>query len=190
MATTVREMLDSVCGKNEETGLPNAASSLTTGIFIESSEETTEIASFSTLKPVVNIERHQQFVVCDFTFSSAYDEDLKQMFKIFELYGKNSGENSISDYGDGQARVPYLALVLTAVVGPAHMFTLISPVMWVLTSAKPGSMPNTLRVLFTIENVLMQEGQEEEILAHVVLAAEEAQKTEIPDREIDHGALQ
>jgi len=155
----VQEILNSIVGKKDNSNLPKCSTSVSTGIYIESTDENKELAESNVIKPVIKIERHNEFVVCDLSYISAFDQDLREVYNIFELYGSNLNDVNMDTYAEGDRRVPYLVIALTALEGLDNAITLTSPIMWSLTSDKPGTTPNTIRVLFTVEDVMFYEGQ-------------------------------
>ncbi len=155
----IQEILNSVCGKQDNSNLPKCSTTITTGIYVESVDNNKELAETNVIKPIVKIERHGEYIVCDLCYISAFDQDLREAYNIFELYGSNLNNVTFDQYKEGDRRVPYLVLALTAIQGIDNAVTLTTPIMWCLTSDKPGSTPNTIRVLFTVEDVMFYEGQ-------------------------------
>ena len=157
---SVQEILDSICGKQDNSNLPRCATSVSTGLFIQKDDETRELMETNVVKPIISLERHNEFVVCDLFYISAYDQDLKDAYDVFELYGSNLNDIGVEEeIKEGELTVPYLVIALTALQGYDHVVTLSSPITWSLTSNKPGSMPNTIRILFKVEDVMFYEGQ-------------------------------
>ncbi len=155
---TIEEILKSIVGKQENSNLPNCATNVTTGIYIMKTEDSKEIQEVSVINPVAKIERHEDFVVCDLQYVSAFSQDLRDVNDVFNLYGASMDKISSEELDQEDPRIPYLVITLTAIKGLDNVITLTNPIFWALTSEKPGMSPNIIRALFRAEDVMFYEG--------------------------------
>ncbi len=156
---TVQEILDSISGKQNNSNLPKCSTTVTTGLHIESTNDDKILAECAAIKPSIKLERHNQYVVCDLIYASAFDQDLHEAYSVFELYGSNMNDIDMDNYVEGDRRIPFLVIVLTALAGYDNTITLDTPIMWSLVADRPGATPNVIRVLFTVESVLFYDGE-------------------------------
>ena len=156
---SVKDILNSVCGKQENSNLPRCITNISTGVYLQEDDTTKEFSEVDAIKPVITLERHDKYVVCDIEYISAFDQDLREMYNAFTVFGSNLNESGTVEYEEGKYKLPYLIVRLTALQGYDHIVTLTNPIFWALTSNKPGSTPNTIRALFNAEDVLFFEGE-------------------------------
>lgn len=156
---TINEILKSIVGKQENSNLPKCATTVTTGVYIMRTEDSKEVAEANAINPVVNIERHEDFVVCDLRYISAFSQELRDVDNVFNIYGTSMDKASSEDTSPEDPRIPYLIITLTAITGKDNVITLTNPIFWALTSEKPGMTPSILRVLFRAEDVMFFEGR-------------------------------
>ena len=155
---TIDEILKSIVGKQENSNLSKCATSVTTGVYIVKTEESKEIEEANTINPVIDIQRHEDFIVCDLQYVSAFSQDLREVDNILNIYGNSMDKTSSEDINPDDPRVPYLVITLTALKGKDNVITLTNPIFWALTSDKPGMTPSTIRLLFRAEDVMFFEG--------------------------------
>ena len=155
---TIDEILKSIIGKQENSNLSKCATSVTTGVYIAKTEESKEIGEANTINPVIDIQRHEDFIVCDLQYVSAFSQDLREVDNILNIYGNSMDKTSSEDINPDDPRVPYLVITLTALKGKDNVITLTNPIFWALTSDKPGMTPSTIRLLFRAEDVMFFEG--------------------------------
>ena len=154
----ISEILNSITGKQPNSNLTKASTTINVGTYIQKTQENKTIMEQTVVKPIVEMERHGEYIVCDLQFVSAYDADLREMYNLIEMYGNNINGSVLEDYPIGEARIPTFVLMLTAIDGIDNCITLTSPIFWALTSNKPGSTPSMIRLLFNVEDVMFYEG--------------------------------
>lgn len=154
----INEILDSITGKQPNSNLTKASTTVNVGTYIEKTQENKTIMEQTIVKPIIEIERHGEYIICDLKFISAYDADLREIYNLIEMYGNNINNTVLEDYAIGEARIPTFVLMLTAINGIDNCITLSAPIFWALTSDKPGATPNMIRFLFHVDDVMFYEG--------------------------------
>ncbi len=154
----INEILDSITGKQPNSNLAKASVTINVGTYIEKTKENKTVMEQTIVKPIVEIQKHGEYIVCDLQFISAYDADLREMYNLIEMYGNNINGSVLEDYPVGEARIPTFVLMLTAINGIDNCITLASPIFWALTSNKPGATPSMIRLLFVADDVMFYEG--------------------------------
>ena len=150
----INEILDSITGKQPNSNLTKASTTVNVGTYIEKTQENKTIMEQTIVKPIIEIERHGEYIICDLKFISAYDADLREIYNLIEMYGNNINNTVLEDYAIGEARIPTFVLMLTAINGIDNCITLSAPIFWALTSDKPGATPNMIRFLFHVDDVM------------------------------------
>lgn len=113
--------------------------------------ETKQITSTTMQKPVISVQRHNEFVQIDFKFISSLDNDLKMLWNTLELYGKEIDSLNVEE-----STVPRLAsgtITLVPTQFDGKYFAVIGdPIFWSLTCPDIGESANVIRVLVDAEH--------------------------------------
>ena len=82
----ISEILNSITGKQPNSNLTKASTTINVGTYIQKTQENKTIMEQTVVKPIVEMERHGEYIVCDLQFVSAYDADLREMYNLIEMY--------------------------------------------------------------------------------------------------------
>ena len=157
----VKEVFESVTGTLPNSHLPKANIYMESGVYSPEENNNTVIASADMYKPIVEIQRNGRFLNIDLKFSSAFDNDIKVLWNLITLYSTNA--NDLTNYNDESSlstKEPSLALIIAPTELLPVYITAINPLLWALTSEKPGINPNIIRLVYDADLVICYEDTE------------------------------
>lgn len=184
---SANEFMQALCDKDKN-NLSMTAIAADCNITDLTTGETKQIVSTTMQKPVISIERHNQFIQIEFKFISALDNDLKLLWTTLELYGKTM--NDINVDNNTLPRLASGTITFVPVQFNGKYFAVaVNPIFWSLTSPDTGESANLIRVLVEAENFEIFENRgvdmdklDKEVasdLAYQARQAAEAQKNKI-----------
>ena len=149
---TVNEIIDQICGKNEEDG----SSKTMTGCYlykvnIETMEEK-QINSCITNMPIIDIFPHGDKVQIDINFTSEADTDLYKMSQMLDKRLELERDDDTSRYF-----VVFNFLPMDFGESDAMSIEAFSPIIHCLTAMGPKGQISTLRLLFETDAVSFYE---------------------------------
>lgn len=154
----VRDMINSVCGKIENSNLPKGDIMFENSVYIPAEDRNSVLSTDAFYKPIIEIERHGSYITLDLKFISAFDNDIKIIWNALNVYGSNANDVSFEKNEDNDdLRIPVFTFIIQPHEGKADYLTLSMPIMWALTSDKPGVNPHIIRVLFSVDDLYVFE---------------------------------
>ena len=144
----LNEIINESCGKNAQ-DKPKSALTFDCSMWPVNANELSQpeprmVGTRSAYKPVIEIEKHGEFIQVDLIFQSYLDADLKIIWNLFEKYG-----DLLNEISDESTEVPAATLTITPVIYDGKYYILcISPLFWTLQPEKPGGQANVIRILF------------------------------------------
>lgn len=156
----LNEIVNASCGINAQ-NKPKAAFALECSMWPVDVDENSNvtprnIATRSSYKPIIEIEKHNEFIQIDLIFQSCLDGDLKLIWNLLEKYG-----DLLNEVSDESVEVPTLISTITPVIYDGQYYIMcMSPLFWTLQPQKPGGQSNVIRLLFLEEDLNVFETDE------------------------------
>ena len=148
-------IIKSSCGKNED-GTPNAAITIAVDEYSFPKNTARSVLNYSSYKPIINIQKHYEFIQIDLCFASKVDNDMKVIWNHVEKFGQML-DNVNAETDD----IPFLTLTIVPIEEQGRYYiTATNPIFWCLQPTKPGADSSVLRILFRTENVGFYETDE------------------------------
>lgn len=147
-AKLIEHIVTSSCGK-DASGHPKAAITLGIEMWTLKNNTSRNVATYSSNKPVIDIQKHYDFIQIDMQFASKIDNDLKVLWSHIERFGK-----TLDGINEGSREVPFFTLTIVPVEEQGGYYIVCTnPIFWCLQPAKPGMDANVLRMQFRSEDV-------------------------------------
>ena len=160
-ALSLKNLIVSASGFNDELGMPNASCVLYMDILHDGGTAPTPVHEIPMLNPTVNIFRHAETSLITLTFPSKFDAELRTAYNALENFSK--AEQSMDDDG---LNIPLLRLVVVPndFTGKYYIVAA-NPLMWTLSPADATGEPRVIRFAVADENLnayCTNEDEEEE----------------------------
>lgn len=148
-ALSLKNLIVSASGFNDELGMPNASCVLYMDILHDGGTAPTPVHEIPMLNPTVNIFRHAETSLITLTFPSKFDAELRTAYNALENFSK--AEQSMDDDG---LNIPLLRLVVVPNdFAGKYYIVAANPLMWTLSPADATGEPRVIRFAVADENL-------------------------------------
>lgn len=178
---TLKDLIVSASGRNEELDIPNAACILNLDIFHSDGQAPDSIHSFTMVNPVVKIFRHADTSMVTLTFPTKFDEELSTAYEMLETF--REAQNSMDD---DLRNIPVVRLVVIPNEYEGRYYILCAnPLIWALAPAGLDGEPRELRFAVSDEDINAFDGGDNVVEEP---DEEDAELDALFDRETDRAA--
>lgn len=150
---TIDDVFEALSGTNEENRKPNCTVQFNIGTYYEEKDDYSDPTTLDTGRPTIGLHRRGNFIQCDFTFVSQFDQDLRAIFNHLNMFFRRQDEYLKKDFPEGKEEIPFFFITLFSTHGQDCVLVLEDPFYYCITTLKPGTPPNTISMLFELENV-------------------------------------